>query len=114
MFSFLSFCIEPPVSLIEENIISHLLTGIKIHYHIYIIANMPPIDILVLAVCGMFVTWTWFNGLSSHESPVAQWQSIWTSNQKVIGSTPVGLEFCDKHSHSIALTDDYFHKRYVL
>ena len=30
------------------------------------------------------------NGLSSHESPVAQWQSIWTSNQKVIGSTPVG------------------------
>ena len=31
-----------------------------------------------------------FNGLSSHKSPVAQWQSILISNQKFIGSTPVG------------------------
>ena len=28
-----------------------------------------------------------FNGFSSHESPVAQWQSIQTSNWKVLGST---------------------------
>ena len=28
----------------------------KIHYHICIIANMPPIDISVLAVCRTFVT----------------------------------------------------------
>ena len=32
-----------------------------------LIAHMPLIDILILAVCRMF------NGLSSHESPVAQW-----------------------------------------
>ena len=36
----------------------------------------------------MFVPWTYFNGLSSHKSPVAQWESIRTSNRKVLGSTP--------------------------
>ena len=34
------FSSESPVSLIEENIISHLLTRLKIHHHIFIIANM--------------------------------------------------------------------------
>ena len=38
--------------------ISHIFTRLKIHHHIYVIANMPPIDIPVLAVCRMFVTWT--------------------------------------------------------
>ena len=52
------FSSELPVSQIEENIISHLLTGFKIHHHIYIIVNTPPINIPVLAVCRMFVTWT--------------------------------------------------------
>ena len=59
----------------EDNIISHLLTRLKIHHHIQliVIANIPPIDIPVLAVCTMFVTWTWLNGLSFYKSPVAQW-----------------------------------------
>ena len=26
----------------------------------------------------------------SHKSPVGKWLSIWTSNQKVIGSSPIG------------------------
>ena len=30
-------------------------------------------------------------GLSFHEYPVAQWQSLWTGNHKVIGSTPIRL-----------------------
>ena len=57
-FFFFGFSFESPVSLVEENIISYLLTRLKIHRHIYIIANMPPINILTLSVCRMFVTWT--------------------------------------------------------
>ena len=30
-----------------------------------------------------------FNGLSYHESPVTQWQSIRSCNQKVVASTPI-------------------------
>ena len=44
-------------------------------------------------ICGstiIILNSTQFNGLSSHKSPVAQWSSIQTSDQKVIGLTPVG------------------------
>ena len=35
---------------------SHIFTRLKIHHHVYISVNMPPMDIPVLAVCRMFVT----------------------------------------------------------
>ena len=38
----------------------------------------------------IFCVFLKFNGLSSHESSIAQWQSIWTCNRKFIGPTPVG------------------------
>ena len=55
--------------------------------HSYVIANKPPIDIPVLAVCKLFVTWTSFKGLSSHESSVAHCWSMRTCNRQLISWT---------------------------
>ena len=72
------------VSNVLRYIILIYSPGLKYSITFPLIAHMPLIDILILAICRMF------NGLSSHESPVAQWQSVRTSNRKVVGSTPVG------------------------
>ena len=72
-------------SVIENDVLfSNDTPGLKYSITFPLIAHMPLIDILILAVC------------LSHEPslmaipPVAQWWSVRTSNWMVVGSTPVG------------------------
>ena len=55
------------------------------------------VDIPVLAACRMFVTLTYFSGLSSQKSSVTQRLSIWTSHQGRVVQRPIsanpGLNF---------------------
>ena len=54
------------------------------HRHCCLSSLLHVFSILEYVCCSQF------SDLSSHKVHVAQWQSIWTGNQKVIGSTPVG------------------------